>query len=158
MTAPAPLTRSTPVGEALELGYQSLITIALDPDIAFWEKTVTAAGRDIGEAINISNQHTVRYHQKTAKALIDIGDIKINCAFDPAVGPQIDAILGVNTTITTTYPNGDTEAMFGFVKSFTPSGMSEAGQPEAEVTIVVTNRDPATGAEQGPVYTAYAGT
>jgi hypothetical protein len=39
------------------------------------------------------------------------------------------------------------------LKSFTPGDNAEGAQPEAEVSIICTNKDAATGAETAPVFT-----
>jgi hypothetical protein len=158
MTVPAPTERGEPGGFALPKGFQSLITNELNTTIKFWEKEVTPSGADVGDKIDTSTMHNVRYKTAEPPCLIDITDGQTTVAYDPAVETEIYAILGINTTITYTFSDGSTKALFGYFKSFTPDGMTPDGQPQATVIVVATNVDPDSFDEEGPVIADVAGT
>jgi hypothetical protein len=68
------------------------------------------------------------------------------------------ALVGVATVVTWLFPDGTTLCHYGYMKSFIPMELPGDGtQPEADVEIVCTNRDP-NGAEEVPVLTNVAGT
>jgi len=153
MVAPSATSRTTPSGDLLENGYQSLITIAADADIDLWEKSVQPPSMDGGDPIDVTTQHNTTYRTKAASALIDVGETTHTVGYDPAVYDQIIAILNTETTITITFPDGSTLAYYGFLRTFEPSDLSEGEFPEASITITPTNRD-SSGTEEAPVYTA----
>lgn len=157
MGAPTPTVRATPSGRKLEDGYQSLITFALDTDVALWEKSVQPPGLDGGEKIDQTTMHNVTQRTYSARSLYEVTDSQITCAYDPHVYNHIKALINQETTITVTFPNGDTLAFFGYLQKFEPNELTEGEQPEATVTIVATNKD-SSGVEQTPVLTTAAGT
>lgn len=159
MAAPSATARGTPSGIPLRSGHSTKITFASQPTISFWEKTVTPSGYDNGDPIDTKTMHDVRYRGKAPRPLIESTDISISVAYDPNVLNAIKSLIGVEDTITETFPDGSSKAEFGFLKSFTPQENSEENQPMADVTIVITNRDPhASWAEAGPVITNVPGT
>lgn len=158
MAAPTPTTRVTPAGIMLEDGYQSLVTLAADTNIDFWEKTVQPPGLDGGEAIPITTMHNTVYRTFVSRELITLTPISFVAAYDPAVYDQITACLNVQTTITVTFADGSTLAFYGYLQKFDPAVMTEGAQPEATITIVPTNYDPTNHVEAAPVMTSVAGT
>lgn len=158
MSAPTPLARLTPSEAMLTDGYQTLITCALDPDIAFFEKEVTPPSLEADDFIDVTNQHNVTWRTKGTRRLVTLGDVSATVNYSPAVYNQIKAIIGRNTTWTIEFPDHSTIAFYGALKSFVPGGLSDGGMPEGTVTIVPTNLDPTTCAEEGYVYTAGGGT
>lgn len=145
--------RITPHGIRLDDGFSTKITFAADPDISFWEKTVTPPGIDGGDAIETSTMHNVTWRTMAARSLKTLTDSSLAVAYDPQVYDQIVALINVEGWLTCLFPNGDTLDFCGFLKAFTPGENSEGEMPEAEVTIVCTNKDAATGAETAPVFT-----
>jgi hypothetical protein len=150
---PTPTTRATPIGEMLEDGFSTLVTIETDTNIGFWEKSVQPSGPDGGDSIPITTMHNTTVHTKAPRSLVDITDTTITAAFDPSCLVDAMASINVEGTITITYPDGAQYAFFGYLKSIVPQEMSEGEQPEAEVTIVATNRDPSTKVEAVPTLT-----
>jgi hypothetical protein len=134
-------------------GYQTLVTLAVDPDIKIWEKSVTPPGFDGGDAIDITTMHNVSLRTKAARALVEITDITFSGAYAGASLAQIRAVINVETTITVHMPDGYSIAQFGFLKSFEPGDHTEGEMPEGTFTVVITSVDE-TGAEQNPVITA----
>jgi hypothetical protein len=155
---PAAGVRVTPAGLKLEDGFSTKITVALDTDISFWEKSVKPCGFDGGDAIETTTMHNVKLRTMAPRQLKTLTQMTCTAAYDPDVFNQIYEIINRKTTITVRFPDGSTLAFFGYVKSFEPNDMSEGNFPEATVTIVPTNVDPTTGAEADPVLTSVAGT
>lgn len=158
MAAPSHTNRSTPVGIKMDDGHSTKIAFALDPDISFWEKTVTPPGLDGGDPIETKTMHNTRWRTKSPKALVDMTEVSATVAWDPAVYTQILAILNVEGSITVHFPDGSKYTFYGFLQKFEPGEHQEGEQPEATVTICPTNQDPTTGAEEGPVLVSVAGT
>lgn len=145
--------RATPVGTALDDGYQTLIAFAADPDVSFWEKTVTPPGIDGGDKIDTTTMHNTTWRTGAARALKTLTSSSITATYDPKVYDQIVALVNVETQITVHFPDGSTLDFYGYLKSFTPSEHSEGEQPECEIEIEPTNVNPSTGSEAGPTFT-----
>jgi len=159
MALPSAGTRSTPAGIILADGFSSKIVITADTNISFWEKQVTPPAVDGGDAVEQTTMWNTTWRTKLPRDLISLEDIVTTVAYDPVVYDQIVAVINTNTTITVTFSDGSTLAFFGFLKRFEPSALVEGEQPEATVTFVATNIDPAdTTVEAGPVMTEVAGT
>lgn len=156
--APSATVRQTPAGRWLKDGYQVLTTVALDPDISFWEKTITPPGLDNGDAIEQTTQHNADWRGFAPRGLITMTESTRTVAYDPAVYTQIAAVIGRETTITERFADGSTLAYYGYVKSFQPNEMSEGNQPEATVVIQPTNWDYTNNVEAAPVLTSVSGT
>lgn len=158
MTAPSPTDRVTPVGTRLGNGHATLITLAADTDVSFWEVSVKPFGLDGGEMVNTSTMHNTTVHTKAPSALIDITDATGSAAYDPAVLDQILALLNVPTTVTITHPNGDQWAAYGCLRMFDPDENEEGTMPTASYAIGFTNTNPTTGGEEVPNFVSAAGT
>lgn len=157
MTAPTPVTRLAPNGIRLEDGYRCIVGTDLDPDLAVWEIGVQPSGRDGQDPVNTNTMWNDTYFTKAPRALVDTTDMVLRVAYDPAVLPNIDAVVNVRGNWTATYPNGDTETVYGFLRSFIRAELVEGTMPEATMTITLTNTD-ANGNEEGPVYSGTSGT
>ena len=144
--------RQTPGGIMLEDGYSTKIAFAADPDISFWEKTVTPVGIDGGDAIEITTMHNTSWRTMAARQLKTMTNVSLTVAYDPQVYYQIAALVNVEGLITLHFPDASTIDFYGFLKSFTPSEHAEGTHPEATIEIVPTNRHSTTGVETSPVY------
>lgn len=158
MAAPVATVRQTPAGIKLKDGFRSLITFALDPDISFWEKTVTPPGIDGGDSIEQTTMHNVDWRTMAPRSLKTLTDSSTKVAYDPALYTQILSLINAETTVTVRFADGSTLAYYGYLKSFEPDEMSEGTQPEATINIVPTNFDPVNKVEAAPVLTSVAGT
>ncbi len=158
MGIPPTSTRGTPGGVALGDGYQTLIAFENDLVVAFFEKSVTPSGLDIGDKVDTTTMHNVTHRTSISRSLIEGTDGGAVVAYDPLVLDEIVALLGVEQGITYNYSNGDKWDFWGFLKSFIPSEISEGTHPEATIVIVVTNTDPSDGSEAGPNFVAALGT
>lgn len=158
MAAPTPITRQTPAGIHLQEGHGAKITIGADPDVSFWEKTVTPPGMDGGDAIEQTTQFNTLYITKAPQTLIDMTNASGTAAYDPNVYNNIIALINVETTCTVRFPDASTLAFYGFLKSFIPTELVKGQQPEANFEVVCTNYDYANKVEAAPVLTSVAGT
>ena len=151
MTSPSVTARTTPSGERLRDGYQSLIAFAADADVSLWEKSVTPPGVDGGEPVDSTTMHNTAVRTKGPRALIDFSECKMTCGYDPQVYGQIIALVNVETSITIHFPDGSTLCFFGYLQKFDPKELKEGTPPEADVVIVATNTDE-DGKEATPDY------
>lgn len=150
--------RQTPVGIKMKDGYQSLIAFAADPDVSFWEKSVTPPGMDGGEPVDNTTMHNTTMRTMGPRSLKTATPSSVTAAYDPVVYDQIIALINVEGLVTIHFPNGDTLDFYGYLKSFTPGELVEGEQPEATIEVVPTNVNPSTGAEHTPNYITAAGT
>lgn len=148
----------TPGGIPLQDGYQTLVHIAGDPDIGFWEKSSKPPGYDGGDAVDTTTMRNATYNTKAPRALADMTDMTFVAAYDPLVYTDALAILNVPTTVTLFFPDGSTLAFYGYIRSAEPSDHVEGTQPEMTVTITPTNWDPGANVEAGPVVENAPGT
>lgn len=158
MAAPTPLARETPGGIMLDDGYQTLITLTVDPDISFWEKTVTPPGWDGGDPIETSTMHNTEVRTFSLRSLKTLTPVTLTAAYDPVALDQIRAVVNVETTVTVTHPDGSTIAFYGGLTKADPSDCAEGAQPEITITIQPTNYDPVNHVEALPVVNEVAGT
>lgn len=158
MAAPAPAARVDPVGIKLDDGYRSLITIAADTNVSFWEMSVQPPGLDGGDKIDNTTMHNDVLRTFAPRQLITMTPGKVVAAYDPSVYSQLAVLINVKTTITIHFPDGSTLAFYGFVKSVETNELVEGTFPQMTVTIEPTNADPTTGAEEMFVVGSVAGT
>lgn len=158
MAAPTPTARQNPAGIKLDDGFSTVITFAADPDVSFWEKTVTPPGIDGGDAIETSTMHNDVWRTMAPRQLKTLTESSSTVAYDPNVFNNILSLINVRTTVTVTFPDGSTLAFYGYLRSFEPNEMSEGEQPEATVNITPTNFDHVNKVEASPVLTSVAGT
>jgi hypothetical protein len=158
-TAPSATARATPGGIMLEQGLPTLITLAGDTDISFWEVSVTPPGIDGGDMVSLKTMHSVRWHGKAPRVLLEMTDLSITAGYDPGILSQIIALINVKTTVTVEFPEGTTWAAYGVLRVWEPQEITgDEDFPKANITISFTNRDPVTGAEEGPILVNVAGT
>lgn len=134
-------------------GYQTLIGFASSPTVKLYEKSVTPPGMDAGGEVDTTTMHNTRYRTRNPKALITMSTSSLKAAYDPAVYPQIVALIGVNNLITITFPDGSTVAFWGWLNKFTPGELVEGEQPTADVEIIPSNQN-SSGVETAPAYSA----
>ena len=158
MAAPSATARQDPSGVFLGDGYKTLVTFANDPNIALWEDEVAAPGWEGDEPVETTNQHNDVLRTYSPGSLSRIPDATFTCQYDPAVYDAVKDIINDPTTITYRFPNQDTYALYGYLRSFIPDNLSRGNRPQATVTITFTNQDPTTCAEELPVYVAGSGT
>lgn len=158
MAAPTATTRQTPSGITLKDGFRTLYTFAADPDISLWEMEATPPGMDNTEPIDTTTFWNSAVRTKAPRALYEVTDGAIVCAYDPAVWSQIQAIIGAETTVTCTLRDGSTIACYGYLKSSKKNNNQDGKMPTANVEIVFTCWDYVNKVEAVPVVTSVAGT
>lgn len=141
------------MSDFLDDGYQTLISFAQDPDVLLREKEVTPPGIDGGGEIDTTTMQNDTYRTKFPKALITLSPASLVATYDPAVYPEIIALVNVNNLITVTFPDGDTLAFWGWLDKFNPGANTEGEQPTADVEIIPSNVND-SGVETAPVHAA----
>lgn len=154
MGAPVATARVTPTStNKLKQGHPTKFTLAVDPDIAFWEKEVTPPGVMSG-VYPIGDMFSQAWVQKIPNALKEMKPVTLVANYAPEVLPLIVAVIGVMTTGTVTFNSGATWAFFCTMTDFSPGANKKDEQPSCTLTIEPTMTDPTDGSEAGPVYTA----
>lgn len=158
MSAPSATARGTPAGLKLKDGWSTLITFASNPTIKLWEITVQPPGIEMsGDGIDISTMHNDEWKTFAPTSLKKGSDGQFTFAFDPAVKTQIKDIAGVEDVVTYTYPDGTTEAFWGWLQSVNFSPHVEGSMPTGTGVVKQSNMDLA-GVEQAPVIASVDGT
>lgn len=158
MAAPAATARTTPVGIKLEDGFSTKITFSRDPDVSFWEISVTPPGWEGGDPIDTTTMFNSVFRTKAARNLKEQTEASATVAYDPQVKTQIQELLNAEGTVTVHYPDGSSEAFYGYLKTFEHQENSEGEFPQADITIVPTQWDPANRVEAGPTVVSVSGT
>lgn len=135
-------------------GFSTRIGFSADSDVQMAEKEVTPPGVSGGGAIDVTTMLNTSFRTMSPKQLQTLSDASFEAAYDPAFYDEILAMVNINQTITVTFPDAGTLVFRGWIDEFAPNRVVEGEQPTAEVTVVVSNRDPITGAETGPSFTA----
>ena len=154
MAAPTATARVAPSGAKLRNGHKTFVTLAIDPNIEFWEKEVTPPGIEGGEPVAQGDMFDVAWTTKIPAALKEMTMMTLIANYGGQTYPDIVAATNVPTTITPTFPNDAKLAFYGYLKSFKPGSAKRNEQPNATVEIVPTNLDPTDFSEAGPVYVA----
>jgi len=158
MTDPTPTARSTPDGIKLKDGFPIKVTFSLDPSIEIWEKNVQPPGIVVGDKIDQTTQHNDEWETFAPPALKSLTQGGGSCAYDPSALTAIQAIIGLEQTITYTFPDGSTWAIYGYVAEWSPGALERGSQPEADFKVEFTNWDNANKVEAGPAVASVAGT
>lgn len=149
---PTLVNRVVPVFPYLEDGHAIFVACALDPAIEFWEIGVKPPGIDNGDPIDITTQFNVLWRGKAPRSLLEHTDIEGTAAFAPSLITNLIVVIGIVTSWTVMWPNGDRTAFWAYLKDFDPDEEEEGSMPTGSFTIVITNRNPGTRAEEGPVF------
>lgn len=136
-------------------GYRTTVTFSLRPGIFLREREVQPPSIDTGGPIDTTVMANVRGRTAASKSLVSVGEVVMQCQYDPFVYSHIIADAGANQIITITFPDGATKVFYGFIDKFTPPSHKEGEFPVAEVRIVPTLRSP-LGTETMPTVTAGA--
>ena len=73
------------------------------------------------------------------KQLYTLGDATVTVAWDPTLYEEMASVIGVNQTITITFPDATTLAFWGTLDGFAPNEQEEGVQPTAVLTILASN-------------------
>lgn len=146
------VARQTPSGTMLEDGHSTKVAFSADPDVSFWEKTVTPPGVDGGDPIEITTMFNVDWRTMAARALKTLTESSLTVAYDPKVYDQIVALVNVPGLITAHFPDTSRLEFYGYLQKADFSELKEGEQPEATIKIQPTNVNPSNGAEVAPNY------
>lgn len=158
MAAPTPTARATPSGIKLKDGFPVKVTFSSDANLEIWEKTVQPPGISNGDAIEQTTQHNDDWETFAPQGLNSLTEGGGTAAYDPGCLTAIQALCGVEQTITYTFPDGTTWAIYGYLMEFIPDPLERGSQPEASFKVQFTNWDPTNKVEAGPAIASVAGT
>jgi hypothetical protein len=131
-------------------GYQTLVSIG---GTIFKERETQPPGLDSGGPIDTTTMRNLRYRTMQPKHLVTATEIKIKAEYDPIFYQvAVSTLLGVNGTITVTFPDGSSILIWGWLDKLIPDSHKEGEVPTAEVTIHPSNQNN-SGVEQSPIYT-----
>lgn len=135
-------------------GFATLITFSLNPNVKFWEKSVTPPGISAGGPTDTTTMRNTAWRTMSPKKLKTLTAASASMAYDPDVYDtgQIDSLIGKNGLITVTFADGSSVAFWGWLDEFTPGESTEGEQPVAEITIQPSNQNNSK-VEVAPVYT-----
>jgi hypothetical protein len=133
-------------------GHPTTVAFAEDATVKLDEKTVTPPSIEGGGENDVTTMLNVEWRTRMPKKLKTLGEMSLTAAYDPAVYPEIVAMINVNQLITITFPDSSTVAFWGWIDTFEPGEISEGEQPEADLTVIASNLN-STLVETGPVYT-----
>lgn len=164
MGTPATTAPGTPEGLKMDDGFAACISFALAPNFSVWEIETQPPGLDGGDEIDTTTHRNKKARTSAPRKLISVGETTHTVRFNKKSYEQAKGtLINKNGAITEWYPDGvptSTESglglgsscsYFGYLKQFDIKPFKEGEPPEADITIVVTNTDPADGSEQLPV-------
>jgi hypothetical protein len=126
----------------LDDGFSTTISLT-GANTTFWEKSVTPPGLDGGGSIDTTTMRNTAWRTFAPKSLVTMSEMSLTVAYDSSKVADITD-LNVNQQIVVTFPDASTLTFWGFVNTFAPGELAEGEQPEAEITIIPTNRDNAS--------------
>lgn len=159
MAAPATTAPGTPAGRILPDGYQTRIAFSLAPTATFLEKTVKPPALDGGEKIPQTTMRNAALRTFAPRSLYELSDFTSTGAYDPDLYNVFRSLVNQKTgSVTITWPDGSTLDFYGYLQKFEPADLADGTQPEATITVVVTNYDKTNNVEAAPVFTSVSGT
>lgn len=160
-TPPVAAARVAPDGKKLQDGKgptKATFTFSADTNWNLFDIEVGIPGFDAGEPVDTTTQFNSVWRTRFLRVLFTLTEFTVQGAFDPIYLTEVLAQKGVNGTGTITFPDGSTYAFFCGIRQLEFERMVEGTMPRVTVTIVPTNTDPVTFAEEGPVLTSVSGT
>jgi hypothetical protein len=157
-TAPTPTARVTPTGIYLYNGHATKVTFSEDPNIEIWEKTVTPWGWDGGDGIDTTTMHNAVYRTTRPRNLVSTTEFSLTALYDAGAMTALRLLINREQTVTITYPDLTTEAIYAYVRMVERDEISEGEPPTMTVTIQPTNYDPVADVEAGPAIASIPGT
>ncbi len=103
------------------------------------EKGVTPPAIEGGGKIDLTTMRNDDVRTFYPKQLYTLGDASVLVSYDPTAYAEIQTMIGVNQTITITFPDNTTLSYWGSIDNFAPNESVEGEQPTAVLTIIATN-------------------
>ena len=126
----------------LDDGFPTTIRFSENPNVKFWEKTITPPGIMGGGGNETTTMRNTRVRTKAPKKLLDVGDMALTVAYDPEVIDEILEMAQVNQKMWIEWPDGSAEEVWGWIDEFNRNELTTDGeQPTADVVIVISNQD-----------------
>lgn len=158
MSAPTLQARGIPEGIKLAEGFHIKHAFERSLTFSIWEKAVKIPTFDGGEPIEQTTQHNTTYETSAPRSLIKVGPMTYKGAYDPNCISQGLAMINQPQAMTDIFPDGSTLTYFGYLQKIEFDDQEIGKQPEATVTVIVTNYDPVGHVEAAPVLVSVAGT
>jgi hypothetical protein len=158
MAAPATTARGVPAGIMLEDGFRTTLAFSLLPTFSLWEQTVKPPALDGRDPVDVTTMHSLTWTAKAPRKLIDMGPISMKGGYDPNIYAQALTLLNRKGAATVRFPDNTTLDVWAFLQKLEPDDNAEGNMPTMTATVIVTNRDAASGAEAAPVLTNVTGT
>jgi hypothetical protein len=156
--APAPTVRGSPTGIRLKDGWRSLATFSVNPTLCIEEVEITPGGFTLGTPVDQTTQWNVTYETAAPQGLRQQKDVTITFAYDPQAIVDLDAMAGIEQTLTIKYKDGSTLANFGWLNETDYEPLRRGTQPRGRAMWHNSSFDPAGKVEAGPALASVAGT
>lgn len=134
-------------------GLGTKITLSNIPNIDIRRTGVTPFGVDGTDAKDLTTLENEEWRTFMSKQLKTMTPGKMTVYYDPNDLEEIRGQINVNQEVELEYPDGETDTVWAFLKSFMPNEHKEGVPPTAELEIVPTNMDDNLD-EVGPVFSA----
>ena len=144
----------------LTQGHGTKIYFTTTPILWFEEKSITPPAIDGGEPINttVDVAGTQRVSLSAPRAKVKMGtNINLTVAYDPRVYnfySELNRAIGLNQYIRCQFPDNSQLRFLGWIQSFSASAMQEGEQPEASVSITISNFNLDTNSPEAPVFSS----
>jgi hypothetical protein len=158
MAAPAHTALGTQASPKLRTGFSSRMAFSLLPTFSVFVKEITPPDFDGGDPVENTTMENIAVHTNAPRVLVKVGQIKMTVEYALEAFTEIWSIINKEGSGTLYFPDGSYFDMFGNIQKFTPGGLSEGGEPTAELIWNNTCYDPTNKVEQKPVYTPHTGT
>lgn len=119
--------------------------------IAFREKEVQPPDVDGGGEIDTTTMRNLLWHSASPKALLKLGQTKLQVQYDPFMYNQIVVNALINRLWTVIFPDAATLGFYGWLDKFTPTSHKEGEFPLAEIILFPSMMSPGGGLVIGPV-------
>jgi hypothetical protein len=138
-------------------GFPTTLTLSLNPNVKFWEKSITPPSLQGGGANDTTTMRNTRVRTKAPRKLLDVGDVAFTAAYDPAVYEDALDMMQINQEAWINWPDGDALVVWGWLDTVEFGELTTEGeQPDSDWTFIVSNQDD-DGDEILPHYTADSG-
>lgn len=129
----------------------TLLTFAEDATMTVEEQDVTPGNVAGGAPIDATSHRNTSARTKWPTVLLERGPLTSKVKFKTADIPKLEAMLLTNQLITTTWPDGATQAQWGWLQSITYTSATSGVEVTADLEIIISNLN-ATDVETDVAY------